>query len=55
MSGSITTPQGVVGVSYVNENGKTTFKITIPESTTAVFKFNNNEFTLSQGENQFEF
>ncbi len=55
MSGSITTPQGVVGVNYVNKNGKTSFTITIPENTTAVFKFNNNKFKLSQGENQFDF
>ncbi len=53
MCGSITTPQGVVGVSYINKNGKTDFTITIPENTQALFRYKNKEYTLSQGENLF--
>lgn len=54
MSGSITTPNGVVAVSYKNENGKVKFSITVPENTEAVFVFAKKRYNLSKGENLVE-
>ncbi len=54
MSGSITTPQGVVAVSYENNSEKINFKITIPQKTKAVFRCKNKDTALVQGENIFE-
>ena len=54
MSGSITTPNGVVAVSYENENGTVIFKIRIPQGTKAKFSFAENVFELCEGENNFE-
>ncbi len=54
MSGSITTPNGIVAVSYNNIDGKVSFKIAIPENTKAFFRYKNKEIALTQGENNFE-
>lgn len=54
MSGSITTPNGIVAVSYENKNGTVSFKVTIPQNTKAVFNYAGKEFELSEGENEFE-
>ena len=54
MKGSITTPQGIVAVSYENENGTVIFKITIPQGTKAKLSFAENVFELCEGENNFE-
>ena len=51
MSGSITTPQGVIAVSYKKENGNVAFEITVPEDTEAVFKFEGEETVLENGKN----
>ncbi|MBQ3225186.1 MAG: family 78 glycoside hydrolase catalytic domain, partial [Oscillospiraceae bacterium] len=55
MSGSITTPQGVIAVSYKKQDGKVLFSVTIPENTQAVFCFDNTEAVLKKGENSLEF
>ena len=52
MSGSIETVQGVVAVSYKNNDGKVDFEITIPESTRAVFRYKGTDTPLSHGENK---
>ena len=54
MSGSIETIQGVVAVSYKNNDEKVNFEITIPQNTKAVFRYKNKEITLTQGDNKFE-
>ena len=54
MKGSITAPNGVVAVSYVNENGKTEFNISIPENTEAVFRYKGTSTKLIQGENAIQ-
>ena len=54
MSGSITTPQGIVAVSYDNENGNVSFSITVPQNTKAVFCFAGKEVSLNEGENKFD-
>ncbi len=53
ISGSITTPNGIVAVSYKNNDGKESFEITIPENTKAVFRYKNKEIALTQGGNNF--
>ncbi len=53
MSGSIETVQGIVAVSYKNNDGKASFEITIPENTKSVFKYKNEEIALTQGKNNF--
>ncbi len=53
MSGSIETVQGIVAVAYENKDNKAEFKITIPENTKAIFRYNNEEIALTQGENNF--
>ncbi|MBR5262726.1 MAG: family 78 glycoside hydrolase catalytic domain [Clostridia bacterium] len=55
MSGSITTPNGAVAVSYENKNGTVSFKVTIPQNTKAIFRYAGREYTLSQGENELDF
>ncbi len=52
MSGSMTTPQGVVSVAYEKAQGKVNFKITIPQNTKAVLKYDDKEYTLACGENE---
>lgn len=54
MSGSITTPQGIVAVSYENENGNVSFSVTVPQNTKAVFCFAGKEISLNEGENKFD-
>ncbi|MBQ5592031.1 MAG: family 78 glycoside hydrolase catalytic domain [Clostridia bacterium] len=55
MSGSITTPNGVVAVSYENKNGAVKFIVTIPQNTKAIFSYAGKEYALSQGENELDF
>lgn len=54
MKGSITTPNGVVAVSYENKNGTVTFKVKIPQGTKAKFSFEDKKVELREGENKFE-
>ena len=54
MSGSITTPNGVVSVNYVNDNGRVNFNISIPENTEAVFCFAEQEHKLKCGTNEIK-
>jgi hypothetical protein len=54
MKGSITTPNGVVAVSYVNDNGKVNFNISIPENTEAVFCYTEQKHKLKCGTNGFQ-
>ncbi len=51
MSGSITTPHGVIAVSYKKENGNITFEVTVPEETEAVFCFGEEKKALESGKN----
>ncbi len=53
MSGSITTPNGVLLVSYKKTDEVIEFNITIPEKTKAVFLFGGKESGLKTGENHF--
>ena len=55
MAGSIETVRGKIAVSYVHENEKIHFTVTVPEKTTAIFRFGEKEFPLKTGENQLEF
>ena len=55
MSGSITTPNGVVAVSYENKSGAVKFIVTIPQNTKATFSYAGREYALSQGENELDF
>ena len=54
MSGSIETTQGTVAVSYINNDEKVNFTVTIPENTKATFRYKNKKLALTQGENKFE-
>lgn len=54
MSGSITTPQGIVAVGYENNQDKVKFSISIPDGTKAVLRFSDKEYELSQGKNEIE-
>ena len=54
MKGSITTPNGVVAVSYENKNGKVKFNVSVPENTEAVFRYKDTNTKLIQSENEFE-
>lgn len=54
MSGSITTPQGIVEVKYERNSGNISFEITIPDNTNAIFRYKNKEYALSRGKNKFE-
>lgn len=55
MSGSMETPNGIISVSYEKADGKISFKISIPQSTEAVFCGFDREIKLSAGENILEF
>ena len=55
MAGSIETVRGKIAVSYVHENEKIHFTVTVPEKTTAIFRFGEKEIPLKMGENQLEF
>jgi alpha-L-rhamnosidase len=54
MKGSITTPNGVIAVSYVNDNGRVKFNISVPENTEAVFRLKEQEHKLKCGTNEFQ-
>ena len=54
MTGSIKTPAGTVAVSYENNCGTVKFRISVPNSTKAVFRCSGKEINLSQGLNEFE-
>ena len=51
MSGSMTIPNGKVSVQYEKNEGIVIFKIFIPASTEAVLRYNGQEITLTEGEN----
>ena len=53
MKGSITTPNGIISVSYEHQSGKVKFNINIPENTTAVFRWTGKENVLTQETNEF--
>ncbi len=53
MKGSITTPNGIISVSYEHQSGKVKLNINIPENTTAVFRWTGKENVLAQGTNEF--
>jgi alpha-L-rhamnosidase len=52
MSGSITTPNGVVAVSYEHIGGSVKFNIIVPDGTKATFIYGGKEMTLVQGDNE---
>jgi len=52
MRGSMETVYGTVAVSYENQADAICFKITVPESTKAIFKHREEEYSLSSGENE---
>lgn len=54
MEGSITTPNGIVEVCYENKSDNVKIIISIPQKTSAVFRFAGKEFALSQGKNEFD-
>lgn len=54
MSGSMETPNGTVAVSYKKEDRVVKFKIVIPKNTKAIFRYENCEYTLAEGDNHFE-
>lgn len=54
MSGSITTPNGIVRITYINDDGNVYFAIKIPENTKAVFKHKDKKIALTRGTNEFE-
>lgn len=55
MSGSMTTPNGKVSVSYNKTDSGVEFSIAIPENTNAVFCFNEKEIALHAGENKITY
>ena len=55
MKGSITTPNGIVAVSYEKKENNINFQIDIPENTQAIFRWSGNEAALSAGRNEFDF
>ncbi|MBP3445922.1 MAG: family 78 glycoside hydrolase catalytic domain [Clostridia bacterium] len=52
MSGSITTPNGAVAVSYEHIGENVKFNITVPNGTEAKLIYGEKEMTLVQGENE---
>lgn len=54
MKGSMQTPNGIVAVNYEKKNNSVKFSISIPANTSAIFRFNDKEITLSEGSNEFE-
>ena len=55
MSGSITTPNGAVAVSYEHSAERVSFKITVPQNTKAMLVYGGKEIALTQGENELDF
>lgn len=52
MSGSMHTPNGTVAVSYIKEFNNIKCKTVIPKNTKAIFRYSNQEFELTEGENE---
>lgn len=52
MSGSMLTPNGAIEVSYIRKPNGIECKIVIPKNTKAVFRYSNQEFELTEGENE---
>ena len=53
MSGSISTPNGIISIKYKHDGDKVNFTIIIPSDVDAVFKYLGNEYTLCEGENAY--
>ena len=52
MSGSMHTPNGTVAVSYTKETNGIKSKFVIPKNTKAIFRYSNQDFELTEGENE---
>ncbi len=52
MSGSLTTPNGMVALSYEKIDSKTKFTVNVPRNTEAVFRFEGKEYSLHEGKNE---
>ena len=52
MSGSMETPNGKVAVAYEREEGGVRFKITIPRGSSAILCVQDNDYPLTEGENE---
>ena len=52
MSGSMHTPNGTVAVSYTKESNGIKCKFVIPKNTKAIFRYSNQDFELTEGENE---
>jgi hypothetical protein len=52
MSGSMETPKGKVAVSYEKKDGGVTFCVVIPAGIEAVFRYEDREWVLAEGENR---
>ncbi len=52
MSGSIETVRGKISVAYEKKDEKILFSVTVPEESTAVFRFGGKEIPLCAGENK---
>ena len=52
ISGSMRTPNGTVAVSYIRESTGIQCKIVIPKNTEAIFRYSDQEFKLTDGENE---
>lgn len=52
ISGSMRTPNGTVAVSYIRESTGIQCKIVIPKNTKAIFRYSDQEFKLTDGENE---
>jgi len=53
MCGKMQVPNGTVGVSYKKENGRIHFEIIIPSNVEAIFKYEEREYNLRVGSNEF--
>lgn len=53
LSGSMHTPNGTVAVSYIKKSNGIQCKIVIPKNTEAIFRYSDQEFKLTDGENVF--
>ena len=53
LSGSMHTPNGTVAVSYIRKSNGIQCKIVIPKNTEAIFRYSDQEFKLTDGENVF--
>jgi alpha-L-rhamnosidase len=55
MAGSIETVRGKIAVSYEHKDEKIHFSVTVPEKTTAIFRFGGKDIPLAAGENRLTF